>query len=1249
MKTPFPSRPDRLPQQRGFALIVTLSLMILLTIIAVGLLTLSSISLRSSAQGSAMATAQANARLALMLALGDLQKNAGPDQRVTARADILDTDPSRKSKNPRLTGVWKSWELPAGTLPSTAEYDQAARDNKFLGWMTSSLDNKASLIGFAKDTTMVTTGNPAPAVTLWDKGSLGKTALASDIVIASKIPTSPSRGALAWAVMDEGVKVRINTPYVDQATSKGMQSAQLGSGERPNTASITGLQGLDRPIFEHGKPGFGTIEKGITRQSLELAATSLADQSAADALKPLTHDVTSSSVGIFTNTASGGLKEDLSLITSNPALPTPYKGANVAGRFQGKGIYNSLLGVSAPSDPTWESLWQFARLYKDSTRLVSSGGVPVLKAQGPAGWTAAVGSNPSSAIPGVIQPAPPGGMVLMPTIAGVQVVFSLLTRDIYTYPRPPGTDPIPDLTPKPPGTKAQEETTELHNPWGKRLAGSSYDYLLHLLYTPVVTLHNPYNVALEFTELRVIFGNIPFALQVFRNGVAQTNGPAPLDTMYYQESEAGNRAKRFGMNLRTTAGSVSNPVPGNINTPFRLLPGEVVLFSPYIDPNRTWRDEYSDRRFSDWDTGSTNGGGTRTLSIDGMPGWRGEGIGFDLDWFCPSYKGLRVTTQEKENGVVMDRGGCIPARANDEFSVQFAPLSVDALSKNRFTVEIFAKPLATSSHVSSGIIELDYEKPTGLQESLLGPNGKITYPKTGTVNAMSMHVHSLTRIKDTITPKAFALISARAKTTNGGKIIDGADGKLATKPWTFGHASVATANQKLSEHPANHSHEFSIELLNGNTTNLFQTNVNNGRGRFITGLTTSEGVSFGVQNDIPLTPIQTLAGLNGANLGGSSGFLPRFAQPVGNSWAHPLISSDKIVQPGPSGYSYVDHSYLLNLALYDRFYFSGLADQTGPFGVAGRTTSTLVSEFISGLPLVDPRLTLRTPHGKANSQLSAEVADPDAYAKIASWQLMNGAFNINSTSVAAWKAMLGSIHDSQAVANRLNKVSKNSAFSNLAATGSGKSRISRFRLPVESDDPIENYWLGAREYDDGELEDLAEKIVEQVKLRGPFLTMSEFVNRRIGNDPTAQRGALQQAIDNTNLNQNLGMNLRAGYEIPTAAVAGYNYANPAAGTGSSFQGAPGYLSQADLLNVLGNAATPRSDTFTIRGYGEARDATNKILASATCEAIIQRIPEYIDPADKPEAIPTALSSLANKTFGRRFNIISFRWLSASEI
>ena len=73
---------------RGFALVITLSLMVLLTLLAVGLLSLSSIALRSSAQGSAIAIARSNARLAMIIALGHQQKAAGQDQRVTAPADL---------------------------------------------------------------------------------------------------------------------------------------------------------------------------------------------------------------------------------------------------------------------------------------------------------------------------------------------------------------------------------------------------------------------------------------------------------------------------------------------------------------------------------------------------------------------------------------------------------------------------------------------------------------------------------------------------------------------------------------------------------------------------------------------------------------------------------------------------------------------------------------------------------------------------------------------------------------------------------------------------------------------------------------------------------------------------------------------------------------------------------------------------------------------------------------------------------
>jgi len=181
------------------------------------------------------------------------------------------------------------------------------------------------------------------------------------------------------------------------------------------------------------------------------------------------------------------------------------------------------------------------------------------------------------------------------------------------------------------------------------------------------------------------------------------------------------------------------------------------------------------------------------------------------------------------------------------------------------------------------------------------------------------------------------------------------------------------------------------------------------------------------------------------------------------------------------------------------------------------------------------------------------------------------------------------------------------------------------------------------------LQELATNIVKQVRRYGPFLSMAEFVNRRLGTDDKAQRGALQQAIDAAAVNSAIALKASAGFEIPAAAVKGYKYLNGPAGAGPSYQGAPGFLTQADLLTVLGNAATPRSDTFTIRGYGEARDAKGKILASATCEAVVQRVPEWVDSADVVETALGALQSQANKTFGRRFLITSLRWLNASEI
>jgi Tfp pilus assembly protein PilX len=122
---------------RGFALVISLTLIVLLTVVAVGLLTLSSISLRSSSQGESMQMARSNARMALSLAIGQLQKSVGPDQRITAPANLFSPQ-----AHPGLTGAWESVRLSPDGNPGLQEAKKGSRQNdqangEFIGWLAS--------------------------------------------------------------------------------------------------------------------------------------------------------------------------------------------------------------------------------------------------------------------------------------------------------------------------------------------------------------------------------------------------------------------------------------------------------------------------------------------------------------------------------------------------------------------------------------------------------------------------------------------------------------------------------------------------------------------------------------------------------------------------------------------------------------------------------------------------------------------------------------------------------------------------------------------------------------------------------------------------------------------------------------------------------------------------------------------------------------------------------------------------------
>ena len=201
---------------------------------------------------------------------------------------------------------------------------------------------------------------------------------------------------------------------------------------------------------------------------------------------------------------------------------------------------------------------------------------------------------------------------------------------------------------------------------------------------------------------------------------------------------------------------------------------------------------------------------------------------------------------------------------------------------------------------------------------------------------------------------------------------------------------------------------------------------------------------------------------------------------------------------------------------------------------------------------------------------------------------------------------------------------------------------------------IQKRWGGSREISKSQLRDLATAMVEEVKERGPFLSVAEFVNRRLGNDPNDannQMGALQEAIDQTTINDSFDLTS----QTTTAADFGSMIAadgndvgirNLNAAIGKTGRGAPGYITQADVLMSLAPFVKVRSDTFRIRTYGDSRDEDGNIVSQAWCEAIVQRSTDFIDPTNAPEA--TSLSS-TNQQFGRKFNIVHFKWLNQQEI
>jgi hypothetical protein len=496
----------------------------------------------------------------------------------------------------------------------------------------------------------------------------------------------------------------------------------------------------------------------------------------------------------------------------------------------------------------------------------------------------------------------------------------------------------------------------------------------------------------------------------------------------------------------------------------------------------------------------------------------------------------------------------------------------------------------------------------------------------------------------------------------------------------------------------------------------------NSQGYVVSGLEPATGLSTAVVAELPVTPLQSLADLQNWDVRGFNPAPPFIYGIIGNSDASPILPSDDVVgrwfmsnppantyknrDQVPAAFLQHDDRYCLNHVLFDDWFVSSLAPDYSKWsqlnddskGLAAVTElKTAWSKVLDGTgPLANraykPALnaadlamdsqgsvTWTSPNTGGNTNGGGPKI-PDAWLKMGAYLTVNGQFNVNSTSVPAWRAVLGSLRDQKIPVVKASASSMDSARAPLVRMVPSPETISSTARSAAL--------TGYNALTDAQLDTLAKEIVKQVQLRGPFLSLSEFVNRQLapfdGNstDPCL-RGALQAALEvlqqdattlaMKNVKPSSGYKLNAAtYGKPTTPVtdlklnpAGFSadYINPQAAVGNSSEGLPGWPRQADLLRRLAPIMSVRDETFLVRSLGEVNtpDGTSR----AWCEAIYQRLPEYVDPRVEPwkapmgDYIPNGGSYLesptvkypymANAVFGRRVKLVSFRWLRADEL
>ncbi|MEP4079433.1 hypothetical protein [Haloferula sp.] len=1113
-------------------------MMILLALLAVGLLSLSSLALRISGSGKDQAIAQANARLSLQLALSQLQLLAGSDTRVTAPASSV----TSVDGPDQLHGVWRSWE---GTdhdsrtgLPIAPDYGskldegdiEGTGDGKFLGWLIS---GDGADRGVVSPASLQEAGNTVP---LLSGGTLGSS---SDKEV-HLVPTQlESGGAIAWWTSGENTKARLK-PYETPDGNFGA-SEQLQVSPGPSGSAFN--------IEDHSKAG-----KAITRNSLNFL-----NRDGTDKPSQYFHDLTPYSKGLLTNTANGGWRRDLSLwaeewddvsegfpsFTLSPGKTWSSGKSNKSSRTNPL-IYPWSRWTRFPfqNSVSWSALADFATQYKQ----LESSGNPIAVIDDSTAFQQDQANQQWELTDTVRR---------MPVVARIHTVFSLSSRSV---------------------------------------GGGNFQP--SVVVNPVITMWNPYDVALDMSwrsnfRMSMTMAS-PFSIR-FKLGT----------------SEQLKSLQALGVkSLNIPTGTPSS----------RWMPGEVRVFSP--TGGETIENESGS--VVNYDVGCNPAGGIR-YNIPGL--------------------------QNKEGSETLSATEAVLKAIHNGPNVQ----GTGVYYTNKRASSRVANPPNTANK-------------SCLLDDL--PSAKKMLGEDLTLTGISGTLQTLSR-----TPKPFLTVASTQRyardvndqmaniVVNGIHNMNPAVGYMIT---ANGEQNTTPLVERMDPYP------FNILLFRVNSYSAPEMPSGlsgDPEGYLGSGFTSGDGLSNLILLEVPKSPLRSIGDLQHFNVNKCNSWPPYTLNAMGNSRGTPFIESDKIrvstTGGGAASESLVghDHSYAFNHLMLDDWFVSSIAPEMTPWSRRERrSVEDVYTDHLSGedaLPNHNYKPATPLSESEAGSVATNFLRDTDAWQKVAGELEAEGMFNINSTSELAWEMLLkrhfGDEDGEMLVLNGSRTSLEDGAGSPYPRTILGSDPAGApggFSLLSKQ-----------QRFSDDQVEALAREIVVEIKKRGPFLSLSEFFNRQLsGDDELANAGAVESALlrlSEGESSENPYEELQASFSEKASAtdVAGGNLTYPfeKAAEGSPAYGFPGWTRQADILRPISGILSARDDTFTIRAYGDARDANNNIVSKAWCEAVVQRKAEFVDRSagsgDDKYTLPSesTLNSEANHRFGRRFEIVQFRWLKSEEI